>query len=62
MATVKEQREHAIERVMRELRMTREDAESFVDVSEGRLFDLDDSPPFDPEVARREIEAERRKK
>lgn len=62
MATVKEQREQAIERVMRELRMPREDAESFVDVSEGRLFDLDDSPPFDPEAARHEIEAERRKK
>ena len=64
MATVEEfakLREEAIQRAMREMKMPRATAERFIDMSEGRVYDLDDSPPFDPEAARREI-AERNKR
>jgi hypothetical protein len=36
-------REAAIQRVMRDLRMTRESAERFVDYSEGRMLDTDEA-------------------
>jgi hypothetical protein len=48
MATVEEfarVREAQIQRAMRERKMTREEAERFVDVSESRMYDFDDVPP-----------------
>lgn len=48
-------REEAIDRIMRMFDMDRVDAERFVDRSEGRLFDLDDSfnldEPFDVDIS-----------
>ena len=51
MVTAKELREQAIERVMREMKMSRETAERFVDRGEGRVRDVEDAPPDpDPET------------
>ena len=47
--------EEAIQRIMRTLDIDRADAESIVDHSEGRLFDLDDTfnldDPFDVDIS-----------
>ena len=55
MAQIDRTREEAIERIMRTFDMDREDAEGFVDHSEGRLFDLHDTfslgEPFDIDIS-----------
>lgn len=50
MAQIDRVREDTIQRVMQTLNLNREDAENFVDDSEGQTFDLDEDDMFDVDI------------